>query len=51
MLIGYKNLIIYKLCHIHKGLEENNISKDKRNIMCHKYLLESNEVLCRWYYK
>ena len=51
MLIGYKDLIMYKLCYIHKGLTENNIPKDIRNIICHKYLLEYNEILCRWYYE
>ena len=51
MLIGYKNLIMHILCYIDKGLEENNIPKDIRNIICHKYLLEYNEILCRWYFE
>ena len=51
ILIGYKDLIIYKLCYIHKGLEENIISKDIRNIIYHKYLIEYNEILYRWYYE
>ena len=51
MLIGYKDLIMFKLCYRHKGLTENNIPKDIRNIICHKYLLEYNEILCRWYYE
>ena len=39
---------MYKLYLIHKGLEENNIPKEIRNIICCKYLIESNELLERW---
>ena len=49
MLIGYKDLFIYKLCFIYKGLEKNNIPNDIRNIIRHKYLIESIELLERWY--
>ena len=33
LLIGYKDLFMYKLCLTHKELEKNKISKDIRNIM------------------
>ena len=51
MLIGHERLIIRKIWLIHKGMEENNIPKDIRNTIYHKYVKECNETLCRRYYE